>query len=860
MRWHSLALAACWGWVLVGQSARTASAAGAEPAAVAPQMAAEPDVTAQPLEPIPAEPSQPAHTFAPVPAGGGQSAPILAPLTARESPPAPALVPISAEQDATQPPTSDRQPPTSSLPELEASLRSGPGQPASAASAPRDVTSDAAELVARALSLPADGTLGGRPTRLQDLLAQTLDQQQREELIAAYWHLAEAVAEYNFCRDYQAQVERWQARMQPAAVSPASAAQWKVAAAMAHARCAAAEAALVEQQHVVATLARLGPTEPLPLPADHPYAGPYRTYFRELFPGGIGPGRTRLIDQTLPLDQQAIEHYAAAVAAAEQAVAAAGQPAGAEATTPADALQLIERRYRQQGILMQAVVAYNRQIAEYVLAIAPPGIDAAKLVSMLIKSPPAVAQPSPPAESSTVRPAVAEEQLRTPGRPTRAVLPPDQPTPAVLPSGSSLSEEELPGQPGETLPPGQGLPVPRNLPSGEGLPTGQGSWQSEGLPRGEVLPEANDPPAGHHPGAGPAQPMLPLRPVVPVKPPAEPEESTIGWPGLQRSEVPGSGRSEAGSRSSEVASSLTSWPAVEPGALTSPALYGALGQAAPEQQAEQLAALLNWDRLLAGKGQPMDLISALKAAPPGERRPVVESYWQVRRRAAEYQLLTESLPWFDELGLVLQARGVSAEPAVLRQARHHAAGAARAAEARLLKAQYELAVRLGQTNDWPWPLPSTVPHAGAYSLQLEGLPPELAGSWSVRRLTESIARLHRRLAQQAAAVVAADQARSAAAAVCSLSPDWLLAPGRGELGAAVEGRSGAARPPATRQYFSGTGSLLAAVEAMEMQVQATEEFLAALTDYNAAIARYAFMTLPPQTPAERALGALVAGL
>jgi len=165
----------------------------------------------------------------------------------------------------------------------------------------------------------------------------------------------------------------------------------------------------------------------------------------------------------------------------------------------------------------------------------------------------------------------------------------------------------------------------------------------------------------------------------------------------------------------------------------------------------------------------------------------------------------------------------SAEADMLRMARAAAAAAVSEAQTRLLESQFELAARLGQQNDLAWPVPTTPPHAGPYAVRLEALPPGVAASWSVRRYAASIPRWYARMVQQAAAVVATDQARSAALAECARD----------------------------------VGRLPAALEAMELQVQATEQFLQAQADYNLAIARYVFSTLSPQTPAERMVQALV---
>jgi len=883
---QGMALTACWGWVLLGllgvadiapgaeptraippaapeqgQPVPTPAPGVAEPGSAASHVATEAHPAAQPLVPIPAAESQPAQPPATIPGVQGSAPPAAGeysrPPSDLSAPTSSSLGLPSGPAPATQPALSDFGVPNSEF--------RPPSSPAT--SAPREVASAGAAFLSRALSLPADGTIGGRPVRLQDLLARTFDQRQREELIHAYWHLAASVAEYNFCRDFQMQLGRWQARLQPAALPASAAARWRAVSALAQARREAAEASLVERQHTLAALARLAPDQPLPLPADRPYVGVYRTYFRELFPAGTGPGRTRLIDRTLPLGQRAIEQFAAAVEAADKAVAAVDGSELTGAAALSNALWLLQRRYEEQQTLMQAVVGYNRQITEYALAVSPRGVDAGKLVAMLIKSQPEVVQPSSPATPSSVRPAAAEDRISAPGQPTRAV-PPARWT--VPPEG---------------LPTGEALPADGRLPSSGALSSpGNATPTLAPLPT-RALPEARGALPGAEPAAGVARPerILPQGPVVPVRPAVEPPvelprlppserlpdqapgglphpipgELPVGSPDQlpeQPVDQPPAGPTEARpteahpteavpaepqpseaapseARPTEAGSSearpieATLHKPIVPAhaAAVSPPMYGAFEQAPPPQQAEQLSAVLHWDRMPSDMGQAVDLPGCLKAARFDDRLAVTEAFWTVRRRAAEYQLLEESASWFDDLALVVPAGGTPAEPPVLRMARHHATAAACAAEARLLEAQFDLAVLLGQQNDRLWPLPATRPHAGAYAVRLERLAPQRAASWSVRGLAESIGRLQGRLTSQAAVVVASDRARSLAAAECQ----------------------------------SGERELDAAVEGVEFQVQATEQFLAAQADYNTAIARYALTALPPQTPVEQVVEALV---
>jgi hypothetical protein len=149
--------------------------------------------------------------------------------------------------------------------------------------------------------------------------------------------------------------------------------------------------------------------------------------------------------------------------------------------------------------------------------------------------------------------------------------------------------------------------------------------------------------------------------------------------------------------------------------------------------------------------------------------------------------------------------------------------AQREAQARLLRAQYDLASRTGAVVDAAWPLASTTPHSGKYLLKLETQPKSLAMSWSVRRLATKIPSLGESVQQRAAAVVDADVVRAAA----------------------------------FEKYLAGGASLNAVLEEIEQQTSQSAAFLETLTDYNLAIADYALTVLPSGTSADRLAASLV---
>ncbi len=260
---------------------------------------------------------------------------------------------------------------------------------------------------------------------------------------------------------------------------------------------------------------------------------------------------------------------------------------------------------------------------------------------------------------------------------------------------------------------------------------------------------------------------------------------------------------------------------VEPAVLRAPALYDALVGASPAVRTKQLATTLHWDKALPkGIGTPLGLGECLRAGRVVDRRIVVDAYWLVRQRAAEYQVLVQQAQFVEDLALL---GGQPSAEYQCRAARSTADAALHEAHVALLDAQYELARLMGTASDSAWPLPSTVPHCGRYLLRLDAQPRRLAESWPLRRLAAAIPTLAEGLQQRAAAVVEADAARAAADA----------------------------------SYRADGRSIEQALESVHRQTEQSLAFLSTLTQYNRAIAEYALTVLPPSTPSEKLASALV---
>ena len=318
--------------------------------------------------------------------------------------------------------------------------------------------------------------------------------------------------------------------------------------------------------------------------------------------------------------------------------------------------------------------------------------------------------------------------------------------------------------------------------------------------------------------------LPPLRPPVPDSPS---EPSVIERPLVPIDTLP---------RPSGPTSRTTNRPIRPPvsmgdldGSAAAAPLYAALFAATPAARAKQLALAVYWDRSLPkDSGRPINLADCLLRDGNDDHRATVETYWLARQRAAEYQALAGQVELLDAVGPVAleHRRELSGAADMLRLQTAQLAAKAmlREAQVALVEAQYALALRIGALADAAWPLASTVPHTGGYALKLENQPPSLTESWPVRRLVATMPGLGENVREHAAAVVEADVARVAA----------------------------------IDKYAGGGATIDRAIDSVVEQTEQTFAFLEATTAYNRAIAEYATTVLPPGTPPNKLVAALVA--
>jgi hypothetical protein len=104
-----------------------------------------------------------------------------------------------------------------------------------------------------------------------------------------------------------------------------------------------------------------------------------------LFATRTAPALALLLDRTLPIESRVVESRAAAVHASEEAFAAT-RDAYDPGSVGAIRTVLYAKKHRQQReAMIAAVCRYNRDIADYALAVSNPSTDGKALVRMLIK-------------------------------------------------------------------------------------------------------------------------------------------------------------------------------------------------------------------------------------------------------------------------------------------------------------------------------------------------------------------------------------------------------------------------------------------------------------------------------------------
>jgi len=391
--------------IAVGGSARADDEAtpGDPPPATTPEGGADPGATEPaPATPPPAPPATPQPPPREPAADGTTSVVVPSERPVAPAAPQPGSPPNLGLATPPAPPALSTQPPVASPPP--------PSQP--------PPQSESASLLARMLEpiaaqpgralTPADATLYARPMQLLEPLIRSGDRARRLWIVQAYWKVATGFASVRCGTEALERLEL----VAPGA-DPHDRATLDVAAAAARADVADARARLNTAQQELVDLARLPVGEPLPWPVDRPLADPYQTHFEAIFANRIATGRVRAIVRSLPARHEALAARAAAVLAAEKAMAMA-EADHAKGKRPIEAVIAAHAALvGQQEDFLEAVRTYNLEIAEYAMAVAELSLPDDQFVAMLIGTPIQWRPPTEPTGAASLPPAAGAPAVTT---------------------------------------------------------------------------------------------------------------------------------------------------------------------------------------------------------------------------------------------------------------------------------------------------------------------------------------------------------------------------------------------------------------------------------------------------------------
>lgn len=264
----------------------------------------------------------------------------------------------------------------------------------------------------------------GTSTSLVSILSQG-DTTRQSHAIHAYWGLSVAIARHAFAKSEATSLQqlgrpqsRTEESMLRARLSRASAREAELALAV-----------LQHQQQLSDLIPRQ--SEKLPIPADVPFVGVYRTQIDKLFANQSAPRKLQQIDRALPFQLDLISRRAESIAACEQLLNDSSEAYTQGAGSLLAVLSAVSELSEERAKFLDAVRDYNRDIADYSLAVVRPGVPTSTLLATLIRAETA-AKPTVFPDAG-VRTASAEEPVngseRRTGFSTQQAEQPSSPSP-----------------------------------------------------------------------------------------------------------------------------------------------------------------------------------------------------------------------------------------------------------------------------------------------------------------------------------------------------------------------------------------------------------------------------------------------
>jgi hypothetical protein len=185
-----------------------------------------------------------------------------------------------------------------------------------------------------------------------------------------------------------------------------------------------AEALVIRAQMRLSTEMNLPATEPIPLCIDIPLTNDYNLYFDQI---RNPSNRLYTINLTIPVRKKQIEEHGEGILTALDVVETSAEEYANRATELTALVLSYERLWKERKAFTEAVLAYNQDIAEYAITVAPPNTDANSLAGMMIP------QTGPDASSSRRplgAPQPTNEEFRYRNNPSTNFKSSQLPTPA----------------------------------------------------------------------------------------------------------------------------------------------------------------------------------------------------------------------------------------------------------------------------------------------------------------------------------------------------------------------------------------------------------------------------------------------
>jgi len=244
----------------------------------------------------------------------------------------------------------------------------------------------------------------GKPLTICEMLETVSSPQTRCQLLHAYWALAGELAKYKIAQVKQAQLSDWARKLGPTNTVLQAATKHAIAQRQTQELLVILKqtefAALLRQTgfYKPVVQANLAAVEQLPIPCDLPFIGTYQTHVNQLVQYRPGSNLV-LLDKTIVLRRQIFESKFEEFNAIDELFKAIQ---GSD-TSVESLIQTNHQYFATYVECIDAIIAYNETIAEYVALAVGPEISGRRLLMTLIQLNPESPEPTEdPADSAPV--------------------------------------------------------------------------------------------------------------------------------------------------------------------------------------------------------------------------------------------------------------------------------------------------------------------------------------------------------------------------------------------------------------------------------------------------------------------------